>query len=136
MDRASFFDPENGTADRPMTEMLREPTEIRPWGSFYVLDEGSGFKVKRIVVTPQGRLSLQSHKHRSEHWTVVSGEATATVGETVQTLRRGESVNIPQGFMHRLENFGATDLEVIEVQFGNYFGEDDIVRYDDVYQRG
>jgi mannose-6-phosphate isomerase-like protein (cupin superfamily) len=119
-----------------MSEMPREPTEVRPWGSFYVLDEGAGFKVKRIVVTPQGRLSLQSHEHRSEHWTIVSGEATVTVGEAVQTLTRGASIDIPQGFRHRLENFGTTDVEVIEVQFGNYLGEDDIVRYDDVYQRG
>ena len=119
-----------------MSEMRREPTETRPWGSFYVVDEGSGFKVKRIVVTPQGRLSLQSHKHRSEHWTVVSGEATVTVGDAVQTLTRGESVDIPQGFVHRLENFGRGDIQVIEVQFGDYLGEDDIVRYDDVYQRG
>jgi mannose-1-phosphate guanylyltransferase/mannose-1-phosphate guanylyltransferase/mannose-6-phosphate isomerase len=113
----------------------REPTERRPWGAFYVLDEGAGFKVKRIVVAPQGRLSLQSHAHRSEHWTVVSGEATVTVGEAVQTLTRGESVDIPQGFVHRLENFGESDVKLIEVQFGDYLGEDDIVRYDDVYQR-
>ena len=72
-----------------MSDAMREPTETRPWGAFYVLDEGRGFKVKRIVVTPQGRLSLQSHKHRAEHWTVVSGEATVTVGEAVQTLTRG-----------------------------------------------
>jgi mannose-6-phosphate isomerase-like protein (cupin superfamily) len=112
-----------------------QPTETRPWGSFYVLDEGPGFKVKRIVVTPEGRLSLQSHKHRAEHWTVVSGEATVTVDDTVKTLTRGASVDIDQGARHRLENFGKVDVEVIEVQFGDYLGEDDIVRYDDVYQR-
>ena len=113
----------------------REPTETRPWGCFYVLDEGAGFKVKRIVVHPQGRLSLQSHKHRREHWTVVSGEATVTVGEAVTTLTRGESIEIWQGARHRLENFGSGDVEVIEVQFGDYLGEDDIVRYEDVYRR-
>lgn len=113
----------------------REPTEERPWGCFYVIDEGAGFKVKRIVVRPQGRLSLQSHKHRTEHWTIVSGEATATVGEAVTTLTRGESLDIWAGAVHRLENFGSSDLEVIEVQFGDYLGEDDIVRYEDAYDR-
>jgi len=118
-----------------MGERKKEPTETRPWGSFYVLDEGPDFKVKRIVVTPKGRLSLQSHKHRAEHWTVVAGEATVTVDDSVQTFTRGAAVDIPLGARHRLENFGETDVEVIEVQFGDYLGEDDIVRYDDVYQR-
>jgi mannose-6-phosphate isomerase-like protein (cupin superfamily) len=119
-----------------MSGDIREPTERRPWGAFYVLEEGARYKVKRIVVVPHGRLSLQSHKHRGEHWTVVSGEATVTVGEAVSTLRRGDSITVPQGFLHRLENFGAEDLEIIEVQFGDYLGEDDIVRYDDAYRRG
>jgi mannose-6-phosphate isomerase len=118
-----------------MTDSVRAPTETRPWGVFFVLEEGPGFKVKRIVVKPQGRLSLQSHKHRSEHWTVVAGEATVTVGESVSTLTRGQSVDIRRGDRHRLENFGETDVEVIEVEFGDYLGEDDIVRYADVYQR-
>ena len=113
----------------------RTPTETRPWGSFYVLDEGATFKVKRIVVKPQGRLSLQSHKHRAEHWTVVSGEATVTVGERKLTLSRGQSVDIGLGDVHRLENFGSGDVEIVEVQFGDYLGEDDIVRYEDAYQR-
>jgi len=118
-----------------MSGAQREPTETRPWGRFYVLDEGAGFKVKRIVVRPAGQLSLQSHKHRREHWTVVAGEATATVGESVRTLTRGQSIDIAQGARHRLENFGAADVELIEVQFGDYLGEDDIVRYEDVYHR-
>lgn len=113
----------------------RAPTEIRPWGVFYVLDEGLGFKVKRIVVSPNGRLSLQSHNHRREHWTVVAGEATVTIGNSVRSLMRGESVDVGQGDRHRLENFGTSDLHLIEVQFGEYLGEDDIVRYDDVYNR-
>ena len=113
----------------------RQPTETRPWGSFYVLDEGCGFKVKRLVVRPQGRLSLQSHRHRWEHWTVVSGEATVTVDESVKKMTPGQSIDIAQGARHRLENFGAVDVEVVEVQFGDYFGEDDIVRYEDVYDR-
>ena len=118
-----------------MSAGKREPTETRPWGAFYVLDEGSGFKVKRLLVRPQGRLSLQSHKHRWEHWTVVSGEATVTIGESVKAMTPGQSTDIPQGERHRLENFGDADVEVIEVQFGDYLGEDDIVRYDDVYKR-
>ena len=118
-----------------MTRSDGEPTETRPWGSFYVLDEGVGFKVKRLVVRPQGRLSLQSHKHRWEHWTVVAGEATVTVGETVKTMTLGQSIDIRLGDRHRLENFGVDDVAVIEVQCGDYLGEDDIVRYDDVYKR-
>jgi mannose-6-phosphate isomerase len=110
-------------------------SETRPWGSFHVLDEQAGFKVKRIVVTPGGRLSLQSHKHRSEHWTVVNGTATVTVGETVTAMTRGQSVDISLGAKHRLENLGKDVVEIIEVQFGNYLGEDDIIRYDDVYNR-
>ena len=116
-----------------MTE--KTPTETRPWGAFYVLDEGPTFKIKRIVVTPGGRLSLQSHRHRAEHWAVVSGEATVTIGERVQTLGRGASVDIALGDKHRLENFGNSDVEIVEVQFGDYLGEDDIIRYDDVYSR-
>ncbi len=110
-------------------------SETRPWGSFHVLDEGQGFKVKRIVVSPGGRLSLQSHKHRGEHWTVVTGVATVTVGETVVELGRAQSIDIAQGEKHRLENFHDGEVEVIEVQFGDYLGEDDIIRYDDVYKR-
>ncbi len=100
-----------------------------------MLDEGEGCKVKRIVVAPGGRLSLQSHKHRAEHWVVVAGEATVTVGDIVRNMTRGQDADIRQGDVHRLENFGETDVELIEVQFGDYLGEDDIVRYDDAYSR-
>jgi mannose-6-phosphate isomerase len=110
-------------------------SETRPWGSFHVLEEHAGFKVKRIVVTPGGRLSLQSHKHRSEHWTVVNGTATVTVADTVKAMTRGQSVDISLGAKHRLENLGTDVVEIIEVQFGDYLGEDDIIRYDDVYNR-
>lgn len=110
-------------------------SETRPWGAFHVLDEQPGFKVKRITVNPQGRLSLQSHKHRSEHWTVVNGTATVTVDATVLTLARGQSVDIPLGAKHRLENLHEGLVEIIEVQFGDYLGEDDIIRYDDIYNR-
>ena len=110
-------------------------SETRPWGAFQVLDEQPGFKVKRISVNPAGRLSLQSHKHRYEHWTVVNGIATVTVGDSVTQLTRGQSVDIPFGAIHRLENLGSELVEIIEVQFGDYLGEDDIIRYDDIYNR-
>ena len=110
-------------------------SETRPWGSFHVLEEQPGFKVKRISVSPGAQLSLQSHKHRSEHWTVVTGVATVTVGEATKNLVRGEAIDVPLGAKHRLANFGSTDTEIIEVQFGDYLGEDDIVRYEDIYQR-
>jgi mannose-6-phosphate isomerase len=110
-------------------------SEERPWGAFHVLDEQQGFKVKRITVKQGGRLSLQSHKHRSEHWTVVNGTATVTVDAKVAKLSRGQSVDIPLGAKHRLENLDSDLVEIIEVQFGDYLGEDDIVRYEDVYQR-
>src|SRR5258706_15237184 len=99
-------------------------SETRPWGTFFILDEGAGFKVKRIVVTPGGRLSLQSHKHRGEHWTVVTGTATVTVDDKVTTLVRSQAVDIPQGARHRLENLHDGLVEIIEGQFGDYLGED------------
>jgi mannose-6-phosphate isomerase len=110
-------------------------SETRPWGAFHVLDEQQGFKVKRIVVKEGGRLSLQSHKHRSEHWTVVTGLATVTVDGTVVKLGRGQSIDIALGAKHRLESLDGGPVEIIEVQFGDYLGEDDIIRYDDIYQR-
>jgi mannose-6-phosphate isomerase len=110
-------------------------SEIRPWGAFHILDEKPGFKVKRIVVSPGGRLSLQSHKYRSEHWTLAYGQATVTVDEHVVELRTGQSIDIPLGAKHRLENLTQHELAVIEVQFGDYLGEDDIIRYEDAYQR-
>jgi mannose-6-phosphate isomerase len=118
-----------------MSRDVQTPTEVRPWGSYFVIDEGLGFKVKRIVVKPGGRLSLQSHKYRAEHWTVINGEATVTIGETIRQLGRGESADIPNGSIHRLENFDTVDIELIEVQFGHHLNEDDIVRYQDVYER-
>jgi len=123
------------SADNPAGASKREPTETRPWGCYFILDGGDRFQVKRLVVRPQGRLSLQSHNHRWEHWIVVSGEATVTVGEAVRTMTAGQSIDIQLGDRHRLENFGSLDVEVIEVQFGDYLGEDDIVRYEDVYNR-
>ena len=94
-----------------------------------------GFKVKRIVVKEGGRLSLQSHKHRAEHWTVVDGTATITVDARVEAMKRGQAVDIPLGAKHRLENLHTGEVTIIEVQFGDYLGEDDIIRYDDAYAR-
>lgn len=108
---------------------------MRPWGFFLVLDEGVGFKVKRIVVAPGGCLSLQSHRHRSEHWVVVTGTLVVRVGEDRRLLAPGEAIDVPLGAMHRIENPGTGDAELIEVQFGLYLGEDDFIRYEDIYGR-
>ncbi len=107
----------------------------RPWGSYQSLDIGSRHQVKRIVVKPGGRLSLQKHHHRSEHWIVVRGAALVTVNETVKTVHENESIYIPIGATHRLENPGKILLELIEVQTGSYLGEDDIIRIEDDYSR-
>jgi mannose-1-phosphate guanylyltransferase len=110
-------------------------TVMRPWGAFTTLQEGPGFKIKRIEVKPGAALSLQMHAHRSEHWVVVSGEARVTNGDRVFAMRVNESTFIPVGSRHRLENPGYGPLLVIEVQCGDYLGEDDIVRFDDRYGR-
>ncbi|MBZ0092636.1 MAG: mannose-1-phosphate guanylyltransferase/mannose-6-phosphate isomerase [Sulfuricellaceae bacterium] len=108
---------------------------MRPWGSYTLLEEGSGFKIKRIEVKPGGALSLQMHCHRSEHWIVVSGTAKVTNGEKSYLVNTNESTFIPAGHRHRLENPGQLDLIMIEVQSGAYLGEDDIVRFEDNYGR-
>jgi mannose-1-phosphate guanylyltransferase / mannose-6-phosphate isomerase len=107
----------------------------RPWGSYQAIDQGARFQVKRIVVKPGARLSLQMHHHRAEHWIVVRGTARVTIGEQTKVLHENESTYIPIGAKHRLENPGKIDLELIEVQTGSYLGEDDIVRFDDDYRR-
>jgi len=107
----------------------------RPWGSYQSVDMGERHQVKRIVVKPGGRLSLQKHHHRSEHWIVVRGAARVTVNETVKIVHENESIYIPIGSVHRLENPGKILLELIEVQTGSYLGEDDIIRIEDDYQR-
>ena len=110
-------------------------TVHRPWGTYTVLEEGPGFKIKRIEVKPGARLSLQSHRHRSEHWIVVSGSATVTNGERELVIETNESTFIPAGNKHRLENATAGPLVIIEVQSGAYLGEDDIMRFEDQYGR-
>ncbi len=110
-------------------------TELRPWGSFTILEEARGYKIKRIEVKPGHRLSLQMHYHRSEHWIVVSGTAKVTCGEQELVLGSNQSTYVPQCTTHRLENPGVINLVLIEVQNGEYLGEDDIVRFQDDYSR-
>jgi mannose-1-phosphate guanylyltransferase len=110
-------------------------TVTRPWGTYTVLEEGSRFKIKRIVVRPGGSLSLQMHHHRSEHWIVVSGMAKVTNDDREFLLDTNESTFIKPGRVHRLINSGVIDLVMIEVQSGEYLGEDDIVRFTDIYGR-
>jgi mannose-1-phosphate guanylyltransferase/mannose-6-phosphate isomerase len=107
----------------------------RPWGSYEGIDAGTRFQVKRLSVKPGAQLSLQMHHHRAEHWIVVTGTARVTCGDQVFTLHENESTYIPIGETHRLENPGNIPLEVIEIQSGSYLGEDDIIRYEDVYDR-
>ena len=116
-------------------ELVSHNSEARPWGSFRSLYRGQGFQVKTLVVTPGSRLSLQAHRHRSEHWTVVRGSATVTVDTDTFVLKKDKSTYIPLGAMHRLANTGHDVLEIIEVQLGEYLGEDDIIRYEDDYDR-
>jgi mannose-6-phosphate isomerase len=109
--------------------------EERPWGSYTVLDDQDTYKVKSISVKPGQRLSYQKHAHRAEHWFVVAGTATVTLDGAILTVPRGQYIDIPCGSAHRMENQGPTDLVFIEVQQGDYFGEDDIVRLEDDYGR-
>ena len=111
------------------------PKDHRPWGWFESLVVGDRFHVKRIVVHPGAALSLQSHHHRSEHWIVVEGTARVTIDDEVKLVTENQSVYIPLGAVHRMENPGKVPMALIEVQTGNYFGEDDIIRYEDVYAR-
>lgn len=111
------------------------PRDHRPWGWFESLAIGERFQVKRIVVNPGASLSLQSHHHRAEHWIVVKGTARVTIDETVQLVTENQSVYIPLGAVHRMENPGHVPMILIEVQTGAYLGEDDIVRYEDIYAR-
>ncbi|WP_128513782.1 mannose-1-phosphate guanylyltransferase/mannose-6-phosphate isomerase [Tabrizicola thermarum] len=112
------------------------PRDHRPWGWFETLALADRFQVKRIVVKPGAALSLQSHVHRAEHWVVVSGTAQVTVGEEVRLLSENQSVYVPLGAIHRLANPGKVPVVLIEVQTGAYLGEDDIIRYEDIYARG
>ncbi len=121
--------------DKQVDQAVQHPRDHRPWGSFECLFMGQRFQVKRIVVKPGGILSLQSHVHRSEHWVVVEGTAKVTIGDEVKLVGENQSVYIPVGDKHRMENPGKVPMVLIEVQTGSYLGEDDIVRYEDVYAR-
>jgi len=116
-------------------EATRHLRAYRPWGYYQSVDEGTRYQVKRIVVRPGGRLSLQKHHHRAEHWVVVRGVAEVTLNSRVEHVHENESIYLPIGSTHRLANPGKIDLELIEVQTGSYFGEDDIVRIEDDYSR-
>lgn len=116
-------------------EHLVHKQVYRPWGWYEGIDEGERFQVKRIMVKPGEKLSLQMHHHRAEHWVVVSGTANVTCGDEIKMLTENQSTYIPLGTTHRLENPGKVDLHIIEVQSGIYLGEDDIVRFEDVYKR-
>jgi mannose-1-phosphate guanylyltransferase/mannose-6-phosphate isomerase len=135
---------EDGDGLRSLVKKLKEVAPAiteehlkvhRPWGSYQSIDRGERFQVKRIVVKQGGRLSLQMHNHRAEHWIVVAGTARVTVGDEIKTVHENESVYIPIGSRHRLENPGKIALELIEVQTGSYLGEDDIIRIEDDYRR-
>lgn len=118
-----------------VSQAVQLPRDYRPWGWYESLVIGGRFQVKRIVVNPGAALSLQSHHHRSEHWIVVEGTAKVTVDEMVKLVTENQSVYIPLGAVHRMENPGKVPMVLIEVQTGSYLGEDDIIRYEDVYAR-
>ncbi|APZ55193.1 mannose-1-phosphate guanylyltransferase/mannose-6-phosphate isomerase [Salipiger abyssi] len=118
-----------------VSQAVQLPRDYRPWGWYESLIVGGRFQVKRIVVHPGAALSLQSHHHRSEHWIVVEGTAQVTVDEDVRLVTENQSVYIPLGAVHRMENPGKVPMVLIEVQTGSYLGEDDIIRYEDVYAR-
>lgn len=116
-------------------DMKKDFTEARPWGGYKILDEGPGYKVKRLFVLPGQKLSLQLHHHRNEHWIGVCGASKLTIGEETVILEPGKNVFIPMYTKHRIENPGKIPAVLIEVQAGEYLEEDDIVRFEDIYGR-
>src|SRR5690606_32591977 len=121
--------------DAGRSEHIQHREVYRPWGAYDCIGNGERYQVKKITVNPGAALSLQMHHHRAEHWVVVSGTARVTIGEKTYLVTENQSTYIPIGQVHSLENPGVIDLELIEVQSGSYLGEDDIVRYEDVYGR-
>jgi mannose-6-phosphate isomerase len=116
-------------------EKKNSKIDRRPWGHFEILSDGKDHKVKRITIYPEKRLSLQSHKLRSEHWFIVQGQGVVSIDGKITKIITGQSVDINKEILHRMENTGKNDLVFIEVQTGDYFGEDDIVRFEDDYDR-
>ncbi len=131
--RAGFEWSDMGTWDTVLEWMQRET--VRPWGSYSVLDEAEGYKVKRITLQVGQAISLQKHTHRAEHWTVVRGRCEVRLGEACFFMESNESAYVPVGMLHRLRNVGDEPCEIIEVQTGKYLGEDDITRFQDEYGR-
>jgi mannose-6-phosphate isomerase len=127
--------PRRAKGGAPKTRSHPIEYESRPWGSFSTLEEGPGYKIKRLVVQPGQRLSLQEHRQRAEHWVVVAGAATIVKGTRYLTLRARQCIVIPRRTWHRIENRGRRPVVVIEVQHGAYLGEDDIIRKQDDYGR-
>jgi mannose-6-phosphate isomerase-like protein (cupin superfamily) len=123
--------PEGQVTSRPLDGAV----VVRPWGSFQTIEEGDGYKVKRLMVNPGSRLSLQRHRYRAEHWVVVAGTPRVIVGTRVRQLVARGTVSVPRGAWHRIENPGETPVVIIEVQHGPYLGEDDIIRREDDYGR-
>jgi mannose-1-phosphate guanylyltransferase/mannose-6-phosphate isomerase len=110
-------------------------SEKRPWGYYKILDYNEGYQIKKLVINPNGQLSLQSHNYRNEQWYVISGNPTVTKGETVLKLKPNDTIFIEIKEKHRIENFTNEDVVIIEIQTGEYLGEDDIIRYSDAYGR-
>ena len=107
----------------------------KPWGTYQVLSQEKNYLIKKIVVMPEGKLSLQSHQHRSEHWVIIQGFAKITIDGLTKQLKENQSLFIPKQIKHRIENYGKKDLIIIEVQFGDILNENDITRYEDIYNR-
>lgn len=110
-------------------------TETRPWGGYIILLDEENCKVKKLIINPKKRFSLQYHNKRTETWTIVKGDLKITVGEITKIYHYGETISVPMGTLHRIENIGDKEAEIIEVQTGTYFGEDDIVRIEDDFGR-
>ena len=117
------------------TEIDTSSLVYRPWGYYITIESSVNYQIKKIVVFPQQSISLQEHQHRSEHWVILKGNALVTLGHDTHQLHSNESIFVPVGMKHRIKNEEGFNLEIIEIQTGNYFGEDDIKRFDDLYQR-